>query len=372
MEQRLEKTEKNTEKKMKPIKSQVIVITGASSGIGLATAKIAAKRGARVVLASRNTEDLEKIVKILKSHGGEAIAVTADVTKIQDLEKVGAVALEKYGRVDTWINNAGIAIYGKLMNVPVDEEKLVFETNFWGVRNGSRVAIPLLKESKGILINVGSNVSQRAIPLQGIYSASKHAVRAFTDALRMELERDRVPVQVSLIHPIGVDTPYTEHALNRLENGEPSLPGAVYHPNVVAQAILKCAEHPERDVYVGGPSKILQVLGVLMPKFMDLMMEKNLFEGQIQGSTTPHTWENEGVLHKPAREGKVTGGHKGRVLKTGIPTQSESVLPMLSEGVKRLAEVGSQYTKAKMEPFMKDLMKDLKKEWKDFAGVKRL
>ena len=342
---------------MKPIKSQVIVITGASSGIGLATAKMAAKWGARVVLSSRNTEDLEQIVKVIRSHGGEAIAITADVKEIHELENVRDRALEKYGRIDTWINNAGVAIYGKLMDVPMDEEKLVFETNFWGVRNGARVAIPALTESKGVLINVGSEVSQRAIPLQGIYSASKHAVKAFTDALRMELAKDEIPVQVSLIRPAGVDTPYTEHALNRLELGEPSLPDPVYHPNVVAQAILECAEHPVRDVFVGGPSKLFQLLDVLAPKFADFVMSETAFAGQMQGSKTPHTSENEGLLHRPAQEGRVSGGHKGPVLKSGLASQSESVIPLLSQGMKHLVAMGSQFAKTKVEPLVKS--------WKD-------
>jgi short-subunit dehydrogenase len=319
---------------MKPINTQVIVITGASSGIGLATAENAAKRGARVVLSSRNTEDLEVIVKQITAMGGEAIHVTADVTQIRDLEKLRDRALEKYGRIDTWINNAGVAIYGKLMDGSVEEERLVFETNFWGVRNGSKIAIPALEETKGTLINVGSEVSSRAIPLQGIYSASKHAVKAFTDALRMELQKDGIEVAVALIRPSGIDTPYAEHALNRLKDGEPSLAGAVYHPSVVANAILACAENPERDVFVGGQSKLFQVLDVFAPRMLDILMDKTAFEGE--------------------NEGKVSGGHKGRILKTSLVTKSDSVMPLLSQGMRQIFAASSKIAKTKVEPFVKE------------------
>jgi short-subunit dehydrogenase len=342
---------------MKPIKSQVIVITGASSGIGLATAKMAVNQGARVILSSRNTLDLEQIVKSLRAHGGEAVAFTADVTQLSDLEKLRDCAIQKYGRIDTWINNAGIAIYGKLMDVSLEEEKLVFETNFWGIRNGSRIAIPMLAESQGVLINIGSDVCSRAIPLQGIYSASKHAVKAFTEALRMEVERDQIPVKICLVRPAGVDTPSTEHALNRLEVGEPSISDPVYHPNVVAEAILACAQNPKRDVFIGGSSKIYQLMDVLAPRIADFLVEQDGFDSQTRGSRTPHTVANEGLIHPPAHEGKITGGHKGQVLKTSFSAQSESVIPLLSQGMKHLAKIGSAFAKNKVQPFVKD--------WKD-------
>jgi NADP-dependent 3-hydroxy acid dehydrogenase YdfG len=144
---------------LKPISEQVIVITGASSGIGLATALMAAKRGAKVVLAARSDETLADIVKKIQDDGGIAFAVCADVTVRADLEQIASQAISTFGRIDTWVNNAGVAIYGKLEDVPEADSRKLFDINFWGVVNGSLIALPYVKQSKGALINLGSEVS---------------------------------------------------------------------------------------------------------------------------------------------------------------------------------------------------------------------
>jgi short-subunit dehydrogenase len=238
----------------RPIDQQIIVITGASSGIGLATAEMAAKKGARVVLSSRNRDALKSCVEKIEAAGGKAIAVVADVSQLEDLQNLKREAIEHYGRIDTWVNNAGTSIYGYLMDSDLEEEKKLFETNFWGIRNGSRVAVEAMKDG-GTLINLGSEVSVAAQPIIGMYSASKHAVKAYTEALRSELRSLDIPVEVCLIRPAAIATPFPDHGANRLRKGEPSIPSPLYHPELVAEAILSCAEAPQRDVYVGGPSR---------------------------------------------------------------------------------------------------------------------
>ena len=192
----------------KRLNEQVVVITGASSGIGLATARMAAARGAKVVLAARDEAELQSIVAEITGRGGDAIAVGADVASAADVERIGERAMNSFGRVDTWFNNAGVSVYGKLMDVPLDDQRRVFDTNFWGLVHGCRTAVRFMRTSGGVLINMGSIVSDRAVPLQGIYAASKHAIKAYTDTLRMELEHDRVPIAVTLIKPGAIDTPY--------------------------------------------------------------------------------------------------------------------------------------------------------------------
>ncbi|HEV7784332.1 MAG TPA: SDR family oxidoreductase, partial [Thermoanaerobaculia bacterium] len=235
----------------KPLDQQVIVITGASSGIGLATAVSAAAAGAKLVLAARSEQTLTEIVKGIKDAGSDAISVAADVGDRQQVEKVAEAAIRSFGRIDTWVNDAGVSIYGRLDVVSEEDSRRLFDTNFWGVVNGSLAALPHLRREGGALINVGSEVSEGVVPLQGMYSASKHAVKGFTDALRVEIEEvDQAPVSITLIQPTAVDTPYPQHARNYM-NQEAKLPSPKIDPQKVADAILKAATHHERDVKVG-------------------------------------------------------------------------------------------------------------------------
>lgn len=329
-----------TKFKPRPLSEQVIVITGASSGIGLATAFMAAKAGAKVVLASRNRTELDNIVSRIERRGGSALAVQTDVSKWEDVDNLKNEAIREFGRIDTWINNAGKSIYGDLLETPLEEEKALFETNFWGVRHGCHAAMEAFHGNGGVLINVGSEVSEVAIPLQGMYSATKHAVKAYTDALRVELNKKDSPVYVSLIRPAGIDTPFTEHAVNRLQEGEPSLPAPVYHPDVVARAILKCAVRPQRDVYVGAPSRFFHLMNTFFPSTTDLFLE-SMFKQQSKGSDTPHTAENEALLQTPHREGKLQGGHKGHVSRSSLYTYATTSAwqPLLTLGLAVLGAV---------------------------------
>src|SRR5688572_16759990 len=201
-------------RKLKKLREQTIVITGASSGIGLATARMAAARGARVLLTSRNEHDLRRLTQEICARGGRAAFAVADVGDPEAVEDVARAALREFGGIDTWVNNAGVSIYGELTEVPLADKRRLFETNFWGVVHGCRTAVKHLRQRGGAIVNIGSIVSDRAIPLQGIYSASKHAVLGYTDALRMELEHGRVPIAVSLVKPSAIDTPYLDHARN--------------------------------------------------------------------------------------------------------------------------------------------------------------
>lgn len=307
--------------KTKPLDQQVIVITGASSGIGLATARLAAKAGARVVITSRNNDELQRVCEKLKSENGQVIAEPADVSVFDDMKRVRDRAVEAFGGIDTWVNNAGVSIYGRLIDVPENEERQLFETNFWGVRNGCMAAVSaLIERGGGVLINLGSEVSGRSVPLQGMYAATKHAIKAYTDALRVELQHDGSPVAVCLIRPAGIDTPFTEHARNRLREGEPSLPPPVYQPEVVAKAILRAAVSPQRDVYVGSASRFVTLMDALAPRLSDLIIGASLFDGQARGGTTPHRARQESLSRPPAREGRERGNHRGMVRRRSFYT----------------------------------------------------
>jgi short-subunit dehydrogenase len=260
--------------KLKKIDQQVIVITGASSGIGLATTKMAAERGAKVVLAARSEETISNIANEINRGGGEALAVPCDVTNRSQVEGLARAAIDRFGRIDTWVNDAGVAIYGRLDEVSEEDSRRLFETNFWGVCHGSLAALPHLKSNGGALINIGSEVSEAVVPLLGMYSASKHAVKGFTDALRVEVEQvDDARVSITLIQPSATNTPFPQHARNYMDR-EPKLPTPLDDPEDVAKAILHAAVKPTRNKKVGGMSKVNTATAKLAPKLGDKMSAK--------------------------------------------------------------------------------------------------
>ena len=281
---------------LKKIGSQVIVITGVTSGIGLTTARAAAKRGAKLVLAARNAEALEELAAELRAAGSEALAIPTDVGSSAEVKALGQAAIARFGRIDTWVNNAGVSIFGRFSDVPLADHEKLFQTNFWGVVHGSLVAQELMKNSGGAIINLGSEVSDVSVPLQGMYSASKHAVKGFTDSLRMEVEKDGYPLSVTLIRPAGIDTMFVPHARSYLKN-EPELPAPLYAPEVVADAILFAAENPQRDVFVGGASKLFSVQGHAMPRVLDSLMKLMMFKQQQKD--IPSAPGRTDALYKP-------------------------------------------------------------------------
>jgi short-subunit dehydrogenase len=219
--------------RLKPLVHQVMVIVGASSEIGLATAQAAAKKKVKLVLAARSAEGLDEVVEKINADGGEAIAVPTDVTRIEDLENLARQAIDRFGRIDTWVNEPG-----------------------WGMVNCSLVALPLLKQSGGALINVGGPASDAVVPLQGRYAASQYAVKGFTDALRVELEQtDKANVAITVVQPAAVPDPMIE-------------------PRKVADAILDAACNHRRYVRVGMGAKLNTFLAKFLTTLSDQLATK--------------------------------------------------------------------------------------------------
>ena len=305
--------------KLKKLEEQVIVITGASSGIGLVTARMAAKRGARVVLNARNEEALRSVSEEINAHGGHSCYVAGDVGRFRDVEKIAGEAFRQFGGFDTWVNNAGVSIYGPVLDQALEDQRRLFETNYWGVVHGCLVACAHLRKHGGALINIGSVLSDIAIPIQGTYCATKHAVKGYTDALRLELEEEGAPISVTLIKPSTIDTPYVHHAKN-LMAVEPQNPPPVYAPEPVAEAILHAAEHPERDVYVGGGGRVLVEAGHHVPRLTDKVLEAAMFD--VQKSDRPRVNNRQDSLHSPAEDGEERGGYPGHVMESSVYTKA--------------------------------------------------
>jgi short-subunit dehydrogenase len=258
--------------KLKALDEQTIVITGATSGNGLATARAAAERGASLVLAARNGSALEAIAGELKARGARVATCIADVADEADVERIAQTAIETFGGFDTWVNDAAAAMYGRMDEVPMADHRRVFDVNYFGVLKGSLVAADHLRTKGGAIINLGSVLSDRTMILQGAYSATKHAVKAATSAIRMELQAAGAPVSVTLIKPSAMHTPYPEHARNYLDDPA-RLPPILYDPRLVADAVLFAAENPRRQIYVGGNGYLISLAGQFAPRTTDRLMQ---------------------------------------------------------------------------------------------------
>ena len=254
------------------IADQVVVITGASSGIGRATAVAFGERGASVVLAARNEQALEAAAREVERAGGHALAVPADVAEWGQVQALADAAVDRFSRIDTWINNAAISAYGTVEQMDVDEIARIVQVNLMGQVHGMKAALSHMRaQNRGTIVNVASALAERSVPLQAAYCASKHGIKGFTEALRLELETDGIPIDVVLVLPSSINTPLFTHARSKVGVKPMPIP-PVYEPDVVADAIVRVAESPVREVVVGGAGKALVTGQRISPELLDRYM----------------------------------------------------------------------------------------------------
>jgi NAD(P)-dependent dehydrogenase (short-subunit alcohol dehydrogenase family) len=285
---------------LKRLSQQTIVITGATSGIGLATARLAVTHGAAVMLTARNEAALRQLTDEIREQGGRAEYYVADVANPGQVDAVAAKALETFGGFDSWVNDAGTLIYGRMEDVSLENQRRLFDVTYWGVVYGTLAASRHLRQRGGAIINVGSVLGDRAIALQGAYCAAKGAVKNATDAFRMEFEGEGLPISVTLIKPGPVDTPIIEHARNALGTPGTRLPPPTYHPRVVARAILHACETPVRDLYVGSAGWLTSLAGMLAPRLTDYVMEA--LAKPTQTTSDPGRAERRDNLYEPRED----------------------------------------------------------------------
>ncbi|EEF58674.1 SDR family oxidoreductase [Pedosphaera parvula] len=251
------------------ISDSIILITGASSGIGRATALAIARKHGTVVLASRQEKALREVAEECERMGGRALVVTADVTDESQVQALAHQAIETYGRINVWVNNAGVALYSKFEESPPDAFRRVIETNLFGCVHGARAALPhFRKQGRGVLINISSAFGKSGAPYVTAYATSKFAINGFSESLRMELQNDP-HIHVCTVLPATMDTPIFQHAANFTGRFVEALP-PVYKPEQVAEAILGCIVNPKREVLVGRSARHL----VLLRKFSTELSER--------------------------------------------------------------------------------------------------
>ncbi len=305
---------------LKPISDQTIVITGASSGIGLCTARMAARRGAKVILIARNEDALKKIVTEITAEGGEAAYYVADVGDRDRIAEVAQKIIGDHGGFDTWVNNAGVGIYAPLEETSEEDHRKIFETNYWGVVHGSIEALKHLKTRGGAIINTGSIASDMPTPILSAYAASKHAVKGFTDSLRLELMHEGAPVSVTLIKPSGIHTPFGQHAKNYM-TARSKVPPPVYHPDLVAKSILHAAAHPTRDVLVGEAGMVQTLMARVVPGLAD-----HVFSWAFYETALDHDQERRRSrkgLHQSASNAEETGDQDDMIFRTSPYTEAQ-------------------------------------------------
>jgi NAD(P)-dependent dehydrogenase (short-subunit alcohol dehydrogenase family) len=243
--------------KKKRLSEQVLVVTGASSGLGRAIARGAGERGARVVVTGRNDEALANCVAEIERSGSEALAVPGDCAEQRDVEQVVAQAVERFGRIDTYVANAIVTVYAEAERLEPDELRRVIDVNFFGVVFGFWAALPHLRGSKGTFLHVSSALAYRGIPLQAAYCSSKAAARTFLESARVEEQKAGTGVAISLVLPGAINTPQFDRDRQKMGYQPQPVP-PIYQPEPFAEATLRCAKRPVRELPVSwGAQKLL-------------------------------------------------------------------------------------------------------------------
>jgi short-subunit dehydrogenase len=319
----------------RPIYEQVVVLVGASSGMGRESAKRFAQAGAKVVLAARNEPALFDAADEIRAAGGVAHVVPTDVTYVEDLDKLVSETLATFGRIDTWVNLASTSVYAVVEETTNEEYEQVLRTNVLGTIAACKAVLPVMKQQGfGTIINFVSVLSYMSVPLMSAYVTSKHAVLGFTDSLRMELKGENRPIQLTIILPAGINTPFFNHARSKI-GVQPKPTPPVYSPELAAWAVVQAAQTPKREVYIGGASNLF----VLMQRFTPALLEQVLVTGnlgaRVQKSKQPD--DNQDNVYVPVAGSGRSEGDYSHLTMPGIYTRvlefAPSWLPLVIPAV---------------------------------------
>ncbi|WP_017314616.1 SDR family oxidoreductase [Mastigocladopsis repens] len=310
---------------LKPINQQVVSVVGASSGIGRETALQFARRGAKVVVSARSEPKLNSLVDEIRASGGEATAIVADVEAFDQVKAIADRTVEVYGRLDTWVHCPAIAVFATFDNTTPEEFQRVVNINLMGQVYGAMAALPHLKrEGRGALIHISSIEGRRSFPYQSAYSAAKHGIEGFVEALRVELQHEKVPISVTSVKPAVINTPFWNNARTKLGVKPAGIP-PYYDPKLVADAILYVAEHPTRDFLVGDAARALDALQRLSPELVDSLLL--LIGFRLQRSSEPKSEDERNNFYEPVpNDTRVEGDFSHLVIPSISDWLSKNVL----------------------------------------------
>lgn len=298
---------------LKPISVQTVVIFGASSGIGRLTALEMAGRGAKVCVAARSVSGLKSLVEEIEANGGEAFYVEADAADFNAVKAVADRCVERYGRIDSWIHNAGAFLFATVEKTDAEEYRRLIEVNLLGQIYGAKAALPFMKKNGGALIHVTSVEAIRTAPYQSAYGASKHGIHGFLQVLRVELAHENIPVSVTEILPAAINTPIYQKGRNKMPFKMRPVP-PIYHPQIVADAILYAAENPVRDLVAGAAGLGVVYAERISPHVADLFSETVGFIGQDGGEKVSDEQSKDNLFEPVSGYDTVEGNFSGEQL----------------------------------------------------------
>ena len=304
----------------KPVGEQVIVVTGASGGLGRAVARAAGRRGAKVVVTARGVDGLEACVHEIEAAGSEALAVPADCAVQDEVAQVVEQAVDRFGRIDTYVANAIVTVYAETYRYEPEELRRIMDVNFFGQVYGYWAALPHLRESRGTFVSIQSALAYRGIPLQGGYCASKAALRSFFESARVELDHAGWNVAVSVVHPAAINTPQFDRDRQKIGKQPQPVP-PIYQPEPFAEAVLHCCEHPVRELPVGWGAQKLMWGQKLSPRAGDLMLRRMGWSSQHTGEDKPiGSPDNlfETLPGDPGARGRFDARSRGSTLWTSL------------------------------------------------------
>ena len=283
-----------------PTESEVVVITGASAGVGRATAQAFGERGAKVGLLARGEDGLEGSKRDVEAAGGEAVAIPTDVAEMEQVQGAAAVVEDEFGPIDVWVNCAMTTVFSEVQEMSADEYRRVTEVTYLGYVHGTLAALERMRpRDEGTIVQVGSALSYRGIPLQSAYCASKHAIKGFTESLLTELIHDDSDIDVTMVHLPGLNTPQFTWVENRLPKKPQPMP-PIYQPEVAAAAIVWAAHHDRRELYIGKPT-LKTILGEkLVPWYLDRVLADKGYTGQL--TDEPADPDQESNLWEPVAD----------------------------------------------------------------------